>query len=77
MALATFVDPDSFAAGSHQESDMPDDRQPAQDNNDTMPREATPHNPGLAPKPSTSSTDGKPAAGAPSDKKDDPEQQPT
>ena len=56
---------------------MTDDRTPATANDDTAPSEATPHNPGLAPKPSETSTDGKPATGAPSDKKADREQQPT
>ncbi len=56
---------------------MSDDRKPAPANDETSPSEATPHNPGLAPKPSSTATDSKPAAGAPSDKKADPEQQPT
>lgn len=56
---------------------MADDRKPADKTDDTMPSEATPHNPGLAPKHSETATDSKPAEGAPYDKKDDPSQQPT
>ncbi len=56
---------------------MSDDRTPAPANDETLPSEASPHTSGLVPRPSTTSTDGKPAAGAPSDKKADPEQQPT
>ena len=56
---------------------MSDDHKPAKQPDETKPSDSAPHNLGLAPKPSATATDSKPAAGAPYDKKADPEQQPT
>ena len=56
---------------------MADDRKPANKPDEMWPSEATPHNPGISPKPADPVGESKPAAGAPYDKKDDPEQQPS
>lgn len=56
---------------------MAEDRKPAPTPDEMTPNEATPHNPGLGPKPSDPAGESKPAEGAPYDKKGDPSQQPS
>ncbi len=56
---------------------MAEDRKPAPEPTETTPTEATPHNPGLSPKPGDPAGNSTPADGAPYDKKGDPAQQPS
>ena len=56
---------------------MSDDRKPTSKPDDKVPGEATPHDPGLGPKPGDPDGESKPSPGAPYDKKGDPEQQPS
>lgn len=55
---------------------MSEDRKPASKPEDKTPADATPHNPGLSPKPGDAG-ESKPAAGAPYEKNEDPAQQPS
>lgn len=55
---------------------MSDDRKPTAKPDDKVPSEATPHNPGLDPKPGAPG-EKTPSPGAPYDKAGDPAQQPS
>ena len=56
---------------------MADEKTPAQQPETVVPDDATPHNPGLGPKPSDPEGVSAPDAKIPYDKKSDPAQQPT